>query len=136
MLKNKKRKLGYVSVLVAGSLMLSVIGTSTKAYAKHSHSYSAATCTSPATCSCGATKGSALGHQLSAATCTTAERCNRCYQTFAPATGHSWSSASASGVQYCTKYGCHASRTVSAPAHQHVAGQVAVHKDNCGCGHD
>ena len=28
----------------------------------HTHSYSDATCTEPAKCSCGATKGSALGH--------------------------------------------------------------------------
>ena len=31
----------------------------------HTHSYSAATCTTPPTCSCGATSGTALGHSWS-----------------------------------------------------------------------
>ena len=40
---------------------------------QHSHKYNSATCTSPATCSCGATNGSALGHNYSGKYCT---RCN------------------------------------------------------------
>ena len=36
----------------------------------HTHSYSAATCTKPKTCSCGATEGSAKGHQYSSGKCT------------------------------------------------------------------
>ena len=35
----------------------------------HTHNYSAATCTSPAKCSCGATNGSALGHSYSGGVC-------------------------------------------------------------------
>jgi hypothetical protein len=38
----------------------------------HSHSYGNATCTAPAKCSCGATKGSALGHSYSNG------KCSRC----------------------------------------------------------
>ena len=35
----------------------------------HTHSYSGATCTTPAKCSCGATNGSALGHSYSNGVC-------------------------------------------------------------------
>ena len=35
----------------------------------HTHSYSSATCTTPAKCSCGATNGSALGHKYSNGVC-------------------------------------------------------------------
>ena len=45
---------------------------------KTPHSYAAATCTKPATCSCGATKGSKLGHSFTiAATCTSPAKCSR-----------------------------------------------------------
>lgn len=50
------------------------ITTSTKpqgtASQTHKHSYSAATCTEPKKCSCGATEGKALGHKYSNGTCT------------------------------------------------------------------
>ena len=36
----------------------------------HQHSFSAATCTTPKKCSCGATEGNALGHKYSNGTCT------------------------------------------------------------------
>lgn len=42
----------------------------TTASQTHKHSYSAATCTEPKKCSCGATEGKALGHQYSNGTCT------------------------------------------------------------------
>ncbi len=41
--------------------------------APHTHSYSDATCTAPKTCSCGATEGTALGHDYKNGTCS---RCN------------------------------------------------------------
>ena len=41
----------------------------------HTHSFGAATCTKPATCSCGETQGTALGHTTTNGTCT------RCGQT-------------------------------------------------------
>lgn len=41
-------------------------GTSSE---NHTHSYSEATCTKAATCECGATKGTALGHELINGTC-------------------------------------------------------------------
>ena len=57
----------------------------------HTHSFSNATCTAPAKCSCGATNGSALGHNYSNATCTSAKKCSRCGITSGSALGHSYS---------------------------------------------
>ncbi|MBR6514753.1 MAG: hypothetical protein IKT46_07990, partial [Clostridia bacterium] len=80
----------------------------TKTIAATGHSYAAATCTKPQTCTkCGATTGSALGHAsvtdaAVAATCTTAGKtqgahCSRCNavltaQQTVPATGHNYDS--------------------------------------------
>ncbi len=94
----------------------------------HDFTYSPATCTEPAKCSCGATNGSALGHQWSAATCKSAKKCSRCSATEGTADAnahvdankdgkcdlcgttvceHSWSptSASCTQAQTCTKCG-------------------------------
>ena len=69
----------------------------------HTHEFSPATCTKPATCSCGETQGASLGHtevndDAVPATCTTAgltagKHCSVCNevtvpQTTVPATGH------------------------------------------------
>ena len=43
----------------------------------HDHSYSDATCTAAPTCSCGATNGPALGHDMAAATCLAPATCKR-----------------------------------------------------------
>ena len=56
----------------------------------HTHSYSNATCTKPATCSCGATKGTALGHSWKGATCKIAKTCNRCGQIEGSKLNHSY----------------------------------------------
>lgn len=66
----------------------------------HVHSYSAATCTAPAKCSCGATKGSASGHNFNAATCTSPKTCRICGKTEGTAAGHSYDTAGT-----CTKCG-------------------------------
>lgn len=47
----------------------------------HTHSFSAATCTEPKKCSCGATEGSALGHKWNKASCTNPKTCNVCKVT-------------------------------------------------------
>ena len=47
----------------------------------HTHSFSQATCTSPAKCSCGQTEGKALGHKWTAATCKTPKTCSVCGAT-------------------------------------------------------
>ena len=68
--------------------------TSNPTTSTHTHSFSAATCTVPAKCSCGVTNGSALGHNYSNATCTEAKKCSRCGTTSGSALGHSYSEAS------------------------------------------
>lgn len=68
-----------------------------------SHSYSAATCTKPKTCTlCGQTEGSALGHSYTAATCTTPKTCTRCGNTTGKAAGHSWKEATCTTPATCT----------------------------------
>ena len=70
------------------------------------HNYSAATCTTPATCTrCGVTTGGALGHNYSAATCTTPATCTRCGATNGGALGHSFSSATCTRAATCTRCG-------------------------------
>ncbi len=62
----------------------------------HSHSYSKATCTAPATCSCGATSGTALGHNWQAATCKTPKTCKTCDITEGSTADHSYTNGSCS----------------------------------------
>lgn len=47
----------------------------------HTHSFSAATCTEPKKCSCGAAEGEALGHDWQSATCETPKTCAVCKTT-------------------------------------------------------
>lgn len=47
----------------------------------HTHSFSPATCTTPRTCSCGATEGTANGHDWKDATYTSAKTCTTCGAT-------------------------------------------------------
>ncbi len=56
------------------------------------HTWAAATCTSPKTCSvCKTTEGSALGHTWTAATCTTPKTCSVCKITEGTALAHTYS---------------------------------------------
>ena len=64
--------------------------SSTPATPSHTHSFSAATCTAPKKCSCGATEGSALGHNYNTATCTAPKTCKTCGKTEGSALGHSY----------------------------------------------
>lgn len=68
----------------------------------HTHSYSNATCTEPAKCSCGATDGNALGHKYSNATCTEAKKCSRCGETSGKALGHKWQEATCKAPKTCS----------------------------------
>ena len=56
----------------------------------HQHQYAEATCTAPASCSCGATEGEALGHSWLDATCTAPKTCTVCGETEGEALGHSY----------------------------------------------
>ena len=77
---------------------------------KTPHSYAAATCTKPATCSCGATKGSKLGHSFTiAATCTSPAKCSRsgCNATQGSKLGHSFTiAATCTSPAKCSRSGC------------------------------
>ena len=57
----------------------------------HTHTFGDATCTAPAKCECGETKGEALGHTAGdVATCTTAQTCTVCNAELVAALGHSY----------------------------------------------
>jgi len=66
----------------------------------HTHTYSKATCTEAAKCSCGATNGSALGHSWQAATCKAPKTCKTCGITEGSKGDHSYvnSTCSVCGV--------------------------------------
>ncbi len=68
----------------------------------HTHSYSAATCTQPKKCSCGATEGNALGHTWVAATCTVPKTCSVCKATEGSAVGHKWTNATCFTPKTCS----------------------------------
>ena len=57
----------------------------------HVHSYNAATCTTPKTCSCGATEGKANGHNWKDATCSDPKTCTVCGKTSGLTAGHKFS---------------------------------------------
>lgn len=57
----------------------------------HEHSFRAATCTTPMTCSCGAAEGSANGHAWIAATCSEPKTCSVCGTTSGLTAGHTFS---------------------------------------------
>lgn len=59
---------------------------------KHVHKYASATCTLPARCACGATKGSYLGHDKVDATCQRGAYCKRCGATLSDIGDHRWDS--------------------------------------------
>lgn len=57
----------------------------------HIHNFSAATCTSAKTCSCGATEGTAADHSWIPANCYNPKTCDYCGTTSGSATGHTYS---------------------------------------------
>ena len=72
---------------------------------EHTHSFSDATCTVPAKCACGATKGKALGHNWKEATCKSPKTCARCGATEGKALGHNWKEATCQEPKTCTRCG-------------------------------
>ncbi len=56
----------------------------------HTHSFSAATCTAPQKCSCGAINGKALGHKWQNATCKASKTCSVCNATEGNAGNHKY----------------------------------------------
>lgn len=57
----------------------------------HTHNFNAATCTTPKTCSCGATEGKANGHNWKDATCSDPKTCTVCGTTSGLTAGHNFS---------------------------------------------
>ncbi|MBQ4121211.1 MAG: NPCBM/NEW2 domain-containing protein [Clostridia bacterium] len=82
-------------------------GTADSTTQGHIHYYTNATCTDPAICSCGRTKGSALGHEYSEATCTAPKFCNRCDVIVSASLGHEYSEATCTEPKICSR--CQAS---------------------------
>lgn len=72
----------------------------TTAKSTHMHNYSAATCTAPQKCSCGATKGTALGHKWQEATCKAPKTCSVCKVTEGNTGSHKYSNGK---CIYCNK---------------------------------
>lgn len=115
----------------SGTVLFTATDAALEGTHTHDFTYSPATCTSPAKCSCGATSGNPLGHQWISATCKAPKTCNRCKIKEGTADPnahvdtnkdgkcdlcgtticeHNWSPANASctQTQTCTK--CHAVR--------------------------
>lgn len=68
---------------------------------KHSHTWEAATCAQPKTCSeCGETKGTPLEHILTEASCVEPAICTECGTVVQEALGHKWEE-SAAGLKTC-----------------------------------
>lgn len=66
------------------------------------HSWKAATCTEPKTCSkCDGTEGRPLGHDWLDATCNNPKTCRKCKQTIGRALGHSWKNATCTEPKTC-----------------------------------
>ena len=63
----------------------------------HTHSWKAATCTAPKTCSCGATEGAAAGHNWKNATCTAPKTCTVCGATEGAAVAHTYTDGTCTG---------------------------------------
>ncbi len=91
----------------------------------HTHSFAAANCTTPKTCSCGATEGGALGHNWTAATCTAPKTCSVCKATEGEALEHKWAVATCSSPKTCEV--C-AKTEGEALAHDFYAGECKICK--------
>ena len=70
------------------------------------HSWKAATCSAPKTCSaCGATEGEPLAHTWVDATCTTPDTCSVCGATKGEPIAHTWTPATCKTPQTCSVCG-------------------------------
>ena len=81
-------------------------GKCTNCGASVDHSYSAATCTAPKTCSvCGVTSGNPAGHNWKAATCAAPKTCSVCNETEGGLGDHSWNAATCVAPKTCSVCG-------------------------------
>lgn len=92
-----KKKFTVILILTL-SLLLTACG--------HTHTWQAATCTSPKICpECGEVEGESLGHTWLDATCTDAKVCTVCLQTMGSPLGHNWEEATCITSKICTTCG-------------------------------
>lgn len=83
-------------------LVISTIAGAMLVGCGHSHTFSEATCMSPATCSeCGATQGGLSDHVYNEATCTTPKTCTICGATIGEAVGHDYLDATCTEPATC-----------------------------------
>lgn len=88
------KKTAYLLLSVALCLILCACG--------HSHSWQAATCTTPKICpDCGETEGEALGHSWVEATCLDPKVCSVCLQSMGNPLGHQWIEATCTDAKHC-----------------------------------
>lgn len=90
----------------------------------HTHSFSAATCTTPKTCSCGATEGEPNGHNWKDANCTTPKSCTSCNITEGTTTEHSWKDATYASPKTCTVCGATEGNPLDVPGKENYHGHV------------
>ena len=83
---------------------------------QHTHSYSKATCTQAAKCSCGEIKSPALGHKFSEATCTEPQKCSVCGVAEGSALGHDWREATVTSPKTCQTCGETEGTVLAGPA--------------------
>ena len=83
-MKNKKKTATIIEIIGIGLAIISGI-----VFYTCYHTWNAATCTRPKTCSiCRKTEGESKGHTWSNATCTEPQTCTVCKQTKGKALGH------------------------------------------------
>lgn len=90
----------------------------------HTHSFSAATCTTPKTCSCGATEGKANGHTWIDATCSMPKSCTSCNITEGPPAEHSWKDATYTSPKTCIVCGATEGTPLDVPGKENYHGHV------------
>lgn len=90
----------------------------------HTHSFSAATCTTPKTCSCGATEGEPNGHNWKDANCITPKSCTSCNITEGTTTEHSWKDATYASPKTCTVCGATEGNPLDVPGKENYHGHV------------
>lgn len=90
----------------------------------HIHSFTDATCTTPRTCYCGATDGSAKGHIWNEATCNAPKTCSACKITEGLALAHVWKDATYSSPKTCTLCGKTEGNPLDVPGKENYHGHV------------
>ncbi len=96
----------------------------------HTHNFSAATCTAPKTCSCGATEGDVNGHKWIEANCTTPKTCSVCKVSEGTAKGHEWENATYSTPKKCTVCNITEGTSVEKPGKENYHGHVYTGGDS------